>query len=129
MGGFRSIFVAVVVAILSAAPSAWAASPVNVYPLPGSSYNRTQTQITFRGVPADQIGPISVTGSRTGAHLGRISGDSDRDGGSFIPDAPFAQGETVTVRTNLQVIGGKGGTFSFKVANDWGLIGYGKLPL
>ena len=118
-----------VAALLATAASAWAQSPVSVYPLPGTEYNRTQTQISFRGVPAGQIGPVQVTGSVTGAHSGHIAADSDGQGGSFIPDSPFAQGETVTVRTNLDVVGGSNGTFSFQIAHDWGLLGDGKFPV
>lgn len=120
---------AVALAFLSATDRAWAQATVSVYPLPGSRYNRAQTQITFRGIPAAQIGQVQVTGSVSGAHSGHIAADSDGQGASFIPDSPFAQGETVTVHTSLNVQGGSGGTSSFQIARDWGLIPYGKLRL
>jgi len=118
---------ALVLAITAA--RALAQPAVSVYPLPGSAYNRARTQISFRGLPAHQIGHVQVTGSATGAHAGLIVADSDGDGGSFVPAKPFAPGETVTVSTSLSLVGGQGGTFSFQIAHDWGLIGYGQLAL
>jgi hypothetical protein len=119
-----------VVATLIVAAAAWlapaapavAATPVSVFPIPGSRFNQPGTQIAFRGIPAAALGPIQVVGSRTGAHSGQIAGDSDGDGGSFLPSTPFAAGETVTVTTQLAVIGGAGGRFSFT-------IGYPAAPL
>jgi len=102
---------------------------VAVFPTPGSQYNRPRTQITFRGVPADQIGAIEVVGSQSGVHPGQIAADSDGQGGSFVPDQPFAAGETVTVTTHLAVAGSSNGAFSFQIAQPWGLLPYGKLPL
>jgi hypothetical protein len=94
-----------------------AASSVDVFPIPGGRVAAPQTQITFRGVPSSSIGTVTVTGSKSGAHSGRILADSDGDGGSFIPDHPFTAGETVTVSTGLNIVGGKNGTYSFQVAN------------
>jgi hypothetical protein len=106
-----------------------AAAQVAVFPIPGTHYNRPATQITFRGVSPGQIGQLQVVGSKTGAHTGHTAADSDGQGGSFIPDQPFASGETVTVTTALNVIGAKHGTFSFTIANARGLLGYGPLLL
>ena len=63
------------------------------------------------------LGPIQVVGSRSGAHAGTLLPDSDGQGGSFIPSTPFTAGETVTVTTQLNVIGGLNGQFSFRVEN------------
>ena len=90
--------------------------PVYVFPVPGSHVASTSTQITFRGVPAGQLGTITVTGSVSGAHAGTVEGDSDGDGGSFVPSAPFAAGETVTVSTALNLEGSRNGTYQFQVA-------------
>jgi hypothetical protein len=100
---------------LGSIPTAAAADQVAVYPLPGSQYNLPQTQITFRGLPAAAIGPVSVVGSATGSHSGQIEADSDGDGGSFVPDQPFAPGETVVVSTQLGVQGAQNGSFSFRI--------------
>ena len=72
-------------AALAPAAVAEASAPVNVFPVPGGHVAAPATQITFRGVPASQLGPITVTGSKSGSHTGRIVADSDGDGGSFIP--------------------------------------------
>lgn len=109
-----------------AASAAQAASPVAVFPLPGTTYNTTQTQIVFQGIAPGQIGQVRVTGSKTGTHSGQLKADSDGQGASFVPDKPFAADETVTVSTHLDLLGGHAGAFSFKIANPAGLIPYGK---
>jgi hypothetical protein len=93
-----------------------AGTPVSVFPIPGGKVAAPQTQLTFRGVPAGQIGSVTVTGSSSGVHGGRIEADSDGLGGSFLPAKPFTPGETVTVATHLNVLGATNGTYSFTVA-------------
>jgi Arylsulfotransferase (ASST) len=117
----RNILGAIAAALIASA-AAWvlaalaqAATPVTVFPTPGSRYNPPGTQIAFRGVPAAGIGPVLVVGSLTGAHAGTIAGDSDGDGASFLPSKPFAAGETVTVITHLALVGAPTGRFSFTV--------------
>jgi hypothetical protein len=108
---------------LGPAAAAEAATPtVTVFPVPGGHVAAPTTQITFRGAPASQLGPISVTGSKSGTHTGRIVGDSDRDGASFMPGTRFRAGETVTVHTGLNIVGGIAGAYSFTVANPAGGI-------
>jgi Arylsulfotransferase (ASST) len=111
---------------LSTASQAHASGPVAVFPSPGSNYNTERQQIVFRGLAPSAIGPVTVTGSVSGVHTGHIAADSDGQGGSFLPDVPFAPGETVTVTTGVDVLGGSNGTFSFTIANPAGLIPYGK---
>ena len=106
----------------AAAAQAAAAAPVSVFPIPGGRVAAPSSQITLRGVPAGKLGPISVTGSKSGTHTGRIVGDSDGDGASFLPSRSFAAGETVTVHTSLNIIGGSGGAYSFTIANPAGGI-------
>jgi hypothetical protein len=74
---------------------------VTVSPLPGSRDASPQTQISFLGPPKGDLSRISVIGSRTGVHAGRLEGYSDGDGASFVPSKPFAEGETVTVSAQL----------------------------
>ena len=62
---------------------------------PEAAPHRPQTQIAFRGVPAAQLGAITVSGSVSGVHAGRMAADSDRLGGSFLPASPFRPGEIV----------------------------------
>jgi hypothetical protein len=104
------------VAVAAAAGS----PPVDVFPIPGSRVASPEAQIVFRGVPASQLGAITVSGSISGAHAGTIEADPDGRGGSFLPAAPFAPGELVTVRTALNIVGGAGGTFTFTVATPAG---------
>lgn len=111
--------------LVVAAPAA-ASAPVAVFPLPGSHYNTLREQIVFRGVAPSAIGAVTVTGSVTGAHTGVVAADSDGQGASFVPDTPFVPGETVTVSTGLNVLGGTNGTFSFAIANPSGLIPFAK---
>ena len=123
------VALAIASAWLACAGSAVAQPAVSVFPSPGTNWNLPQQQITFRGIPASQIGSISVVGSSSGAHSGKIEADSDGDGGSFIPNAPFTAGETVTVTTGLNIVGGTNGSFSFKVATPFGTFTPLKLPM
>jgi hypothetical protein len=99
---------------------------VSVFPMPGAQAAPPQSQLTFRGLPISQIkGQVaSVVGSASGTHAGQWESDSDGNGGSFIPSAPFTPGETVTVTTNLSIAdqapGASGGTYTFTVAHPAG---------
>jgi len=115
-------------ALLAAAPAALAQPAVAVFPSPNTDSALPQTQITFRGIPASQIGQVTVVGSSSGAHSGTIQADSDGQGGSFIPSTPFTAGETVTVTTGLDVTGGTNGSFHFGIAVPFGSINPMKLP-
>jgi hypothetical protein len=77
-----------------------------VSPLPDSRDASPRTQISLLGVPARELSQISVSGSLTGGHAGRLLGYSQDDGASFLPSHPFQPGETVTVHGRLQA--GKG---------------------
>src|SRR5581483_3408566 len=92
-----------------------AAPLVTVYPTPGDRYEQPHTQIVFRGIAASRIGNVTVRGSSSGLHPGRIVADSDGDGASFIPDRPFTACERVTVDTDLDIRGGNDGTFAFRI--------------
>ena len=105
-----------------ASPSTAATTTVDAFPVPGGHVASPASQISFRGVPASQLGSITVTGSKSGAHSGHIVGDSDGDGASFFPDKRFTAGETVTVATRLPIAGGHNGSYSFTVATPAGPI-------
>jgi hypothetical protein len=94
--------------------------PVAVFPSPGSHVAAPRSQIAFRGIPASQLGAMSVTGSHSGVHTGAVLPDSDGHGGSFVPATPFANGETVVVHTGLNVLGGVSGSFQFTIATPAG---------
>jgi hypothetical protein len=104
------------------AQSSASTGAVNVFPIPGGHLAAPSTQITFRGVPVSQLGSIVVTGSASGAHAGRVLGDSDGQGGSFLPSRPFTAGETVAVTTGLNIAGAGAGAYSFTVADPAGRI-------
>jgi Arylsulfotransferase (ASST) len=101
---------------------------LTAFPIPGGRVASPQTQIAFRGVPAGRLGRVTVTGSRSGRHAGRLVPDSDRRGGSFLPDRPFLPGEVVTVRTGLHIRGARRGTFRFTVASPAGAVPAMPLP-
>ena len=102
--------------------------PVSVFPIPGSRVALPATQIVFRGIPAASIGTVQVAGSHSGAHAGTIEADSDGQGGSFIAAKGFSPGETVTVRTGLDVRGAANGLFQFTIARPAGAIPPAPLP-
>jgi Arylsulfotransferase (ASST) len=72
-----------------------------VSPLPDSLDASPDTQISLLGVSRSKLGPVSVSGSITGGHSGRLIAYSQGDGASFLPDHRFQPGETVTVRGSL----------------------------
>ncbi len=78
-------------------------TPLRVSPLPDSLDASPHTQISLLGVPAKQLSDVSVSGSISGGHPGRLIAYSQGDGASFLPTQPFLQGETVTVRGKLLV--------------------------
>jgi hypothetical protein len=82
--------------------AALAGGAVTVSPDPDSLDASYQTQISFLGVPAAEIVDVVVSGSRSGAHHGRLLAYSQGDGASFLPSRPFSQGEVVTVRAALR---------------------------
>ncbi|MBV9336803.1 MAG: arylsulfotransferase family protein [Solirubrobacterales bacterium] len=129
VAAFVSLLAVMFVSLLTARVASAQPPEVSVYPLPGSASSLPQTQITFRGIPASQIGSVQVVGSSTGAHSGTIRADSDDQGGSFMPSQPFAPGETVTVSTGLNVVGGSGGAWKFAIAVPFGTITPMKLPM
>jgi hypothetical protein len=111
----RLAVIASTMGLVVCAGASAAAGAVSVYPIPGSRVATPETQISFRGVAAAALGSISVTGSNSGVHAGRVSADSDGRGASFYPDHPFSAGEVVTVRTSLPIFGGQAGSLEFTV--------------
>jgi hypothetical protein len=98
--------------------SAVKAGSVTVSPVSGSRDATPRTQISFLGVPAGSISHVSVTGSRTGPHAGRLVAYSQGDGASFVPSEPFAEGERVQVHARVRAAGTRGAiTDAFAVAD------------
>jgi hypothetical protein len=84
------------------ASAALAGSRVTVSPAPDSRDASVSTQISMLGPPAGGLSGVSVKGSLSGAHTGRLAGYSQGDGASFLPAKPFTQGEKVSVRATLR---------------------------
>jgi hypothetical protein len=76
---------------------------LSVSPLPDSYAASPETQISMVGAPASAIGDVSVSGSQSGSHPGRVLAYSQGDGASFVPAGAFRPGETVTVRGQVKV--------------------------
>jgi hypothetical protein len=71
--------------------------PVTISPLPGTPDASPYTQISFLGVPSSEIADVSVVGSRSGAHSGRLASYHSALGASFLPSKGFVEGEKVSV--------------------------------
>ncbi|HEX4837586.1 MAG TPA: arylsulfotransferase family protein [Solirubrobacteraceae bacterium] len=78
---------------------------LQVAPLPDSLDAPNTTQISFLGAPASALSGISVRGSSSGAHRGRLAAYSQGDGASFVPSGPFRSGESVTVHGKVSRAG------------------------
>jgi hypothetical protein len=89
------------------------AQPVGVFPAAGVLSASPRTTLSFRGVSPKALGQITVTGSRSGEHAARVRAHPDGEGASLIFAQPFRAGETVTVKTSLDVAGATDGVFSF----------------
>ena len=59
---------------------------------------RRRPRSAFSACSARELRVISVVGSRSGRHAGRLRAYSQGDGASFLPSRPFAEGERVTVQ-------------------------------
>jgi hypothetical protein len=73
------------------------AVPVTVSPLQGTLTAMPQSQISFLGAAAGNLSSISVVGSKSGRHAGRLRSYTSIRGASFVPSKPFTPGEHVSV--------------------------------
>jgi hypothetical protein len=62
------------------------------------------------------LGPVEVIAAQTGAHAGILLAHADGRGASFLPDAPFQPGDSVTVRAGLPLGSNSDGAIAFTVA-------------
>lgn len=97
---------ALIASLVLAAPAtaAGAAGPNTgpiISPANGTPDASPQTQISVFGVPPREIVSVSATGSQSGSHAGKLRDYSGNQGASFLPAAPFTQGEHVTVTIRL----------------------------
>lgn len=97
---------------LAAAPAT--AHGLSLSPLDGTPDASPQTQISILGAAPSQITAVSVTGSRSGRHTGKLESYSANDGASFVLDAPLTQGEKVRASAT---VAGHTRKWSFTVAH------------
>ncbi len=88
---------------------------VKVSPAPGSVTANPHTTISLLGAPASRISRLSVEGSSSGHHGGRLVAFSQGDGASFLPDGTFEPGEHVTVTAQLEGASPRRLSFGFGV--------------
>ncbi len=110
------------VVVVSAGGATADARTLAISPLNGTPDASPGTQISFLGVPGNEITSVSVVGSRSGGHSGKLRSYLSSAGASFLPNKGFYQGERVTVSA---LVGPRGHTrrvgTSFTVAR---LSGY-----
>jgi arylsulfotransferase ASST len=82
--------------------AALAGGRVTVSPQPDSRDASASTQLSMLGVPASELADVTVRGSLSGAHAGRLRAYSQGNGASFVPARPFTQGEHVSVHAELR---------------------------
>src|ERR1019366_7883244 len=103
--------------------------PVDVSPAPGTDTANPHSQISFLNVGVTEIHAVSVVGAGSGHHTGRLIGYSQRDGASFVPDAPFTPRESVAVRAVIgATTAGKRIAFSFRVDTPYSTAAVGPFP-
>jgi hypothetical protein len=114
----RSVALIPFVLALVLCPGAGAGS-VTVSPLPGTPTAMPQTQISFLGAAASSLKSVTVVGSLSGTHTGRLRSYTSALGASFQPSRPFTPGEHVTVRATLRAASGASSTLrsTFTVAH------------
>jgi hypothetical protein len=94
----------VAVPVLARVPVRHAAAPasLNVLPFPGTPDASPQTAVGFPALSPSELRSVTVTGSRSGIHPGRLIELPHGRGAAFIPSRGFATSERVTVRAALR---------------------------
>ncbi len=99
---------------LSFAPDA-GARQLAVFPSQGTVDASPTTNIAFEGVTRAALGRVTVRGSRTGLHRGRLRAFGGPVGVGFVPIKPFAPRERVTVTSARHTFFGTGRrSYSFR---------------
>jgi len=83
------------------AGSAQQGASVTVSPQPDTPDASPETQISLLGAPPGAITGVSVRGSRSGAHPGRLLAYAASPGASFVPNRRFSPGERVHVSVHF----------------------------
>jgi Arylsulfotransferase (ASST) len=76
---------------------------IAVSPLPGAEDASPYTQISFLGEPGTTVSNVSVVGSQSGEHAGKLERYSTGTGESFVINKPFRAGERVAVHALVGV--------------------------
>jgi len=74
------------------------ANPVAVSPIPGTEDASPYTQISFLGARGTRISGVTVVGSQSGNHSGKLRRYATGTGASFLLNRPLSPGEQVAVR-------------------------------
>jgi hypothetical protein len=77
--------------------AATSADALTLSPLNGTPDASPNTQISFLGAPAGEISHVSVIGSRSRSHSGRLRSYASATGASFVLKRGLEEGEHVTV--------------------------------
>jgi hypothetical protein len=88
------------------------AATVTVSPLKGTFTALPKTQISFLGASAKSLRRISVVGSLSGRHTGRLRAYVSATGASFLPSKAFIPGEHVSVHATLTSAAGQASSVS-----------------
>jgi hypothetical protein len=94
MAGFAITVLATASVMSLGAPAARA---LTISPLNGTPDASPHTQISFLGIPQGEIHSVTVVGSRSGSHDGRLRPYVSATGASFLPARGFSEGERVSV--------------------------------
>ena len=90
-----------VLASLAGAAPATAQNTLRVIPFPGTPDASPSSEIIFSTLKKSDLDAVVVVGSTSGVHAGHLISLPDSAGVAFLPDQPFAAGETVLVRAAL----------------------------
>jgi Arylsulfotransferase (ASST) len=99
-GWLRAWLLAAAFFAVLAAP-AGAATALHVIPFPGTPDASPLSHIIFSSLQPSQLESVSVTGAKSGPHLGHLVALPDGAGTAFVPDARFMAGEQVSVTATL----------------------------
>jgi hypothetical protein len=112
LSSLRSVLALAALAAVVPTP---AAAALTVSPAPGTLAANPETQISVLGVAPGEIRSVSVTGTASGPHPGRLRAYSGDRGASFLLDDSLTEGESVDVVIRFE--GRPAKRFSFTVAD------------
>ena len=97
----RLVAGALILTAAFAPPARAAASGLHVIPFPGTPDAAASSQIIFSSLRPAELRAVTVTGSRSGPHIGHLIRLPSGAGTAFAPDRPFIPGEVVRVTAAL----------------------------